>query len=116
MFDIEFYTLPNGRKPVEEFMDSLPPKMRTKAVDSLEILRQYGNQLREPYSKSIGDGILELRIRFASDISRVFYFFFYGNKIVLTNGYIKKTQKTPLGEIATAKKYKADYERRNKLG
>jgi len=36
------------------------------------------------------------------------------NKIILTNGFVKKTQKTPTSEIALAKKYKADYEVRNK--
>jgi len=36
------------------------------------------------------------------------------NKIILTNGFIKKTQKTPPNEIALAKRYKADYEGRKK--
>ena len=40
-------------------------------------------------------------------------FFFYGSKIVVTNGYIKKEQKTPNYEIDRAKKYKQDYERRH---
>jgi len=43
---------------------------------------------------------------------RIFYFFIVNNKIILTNGFIKKTQKTPSSEIILAKKYKADYERR----
>ena len=64
MFDIEFYTLPDGRKPVEEFLDSLPIKMRIKAIDSLDLLEQYGNQLRMPYSKALNDGLFELRISF----------------------------------------------------
>jgi len=34
------------------------------------------------------------------------------NKIVLTNGFIKKALKTPKAEIELARKYKADYERR----
>lgn len=112
MFNIEFYTLPNGEKPVQEFLDSLDVKMRTKAVHSISLLEEYGNQLREPHSKSIGDGIFELRIKFASDITRIFYFFVVGNTIVLTNGFVKKTMKTPRQEIDLAKKYKADYERR----
>ena len=33
-------------------------------------------------------------------------------KAVLTNGFIKKSQKTPKAENELAKKYKADYERR----
>ena len=33
-------------------------------------------------------------------------------KAVLTNGFIKKSQKTPKAEKELAKKYKSDYERR----
>lgn len=36
----------------------------------------------------------------------------YEQKAVLTNGFIKKSQKTPKAEKKLAKKYKADYERR----
>ena len=113
VFDIEFYALPDGQKPVEEFLDSLPVKMRVKALDSLDLLEEYGNQLRMPYSEALTDGIFELRIKFSSDISRIFYFFYVGNKIIVTNGFIKKTQKTPSIELAKARKYKQDYERRH---
>lgn len=112
MFEIEFYQLPNGEKPVEEFLDSLDKKMRAKAIYGLSILEEYGNTLREPHSKSMGDGLFELRIKFAGDISRIFYFFVVDNKIILTNGFIKKTLKTPKAELDLARKYKADYERR----
>lgn len=44
--------------------------------------------------------------------SSVLYFFFVGKRIVLTNGFLKKTQKTPLKEIELAKKRKSDYLRR----
>ena len=55
------------------------------------------------------DGIFEIRGKVGSDISRVLYFFYYGGKIILTNGFIKKTQKTPSKEIKRAKKYRKDY-------
>ena len=71
-----------------------------------------GVALREPHSKAMGDGLFELRIKFSSDISRIFYFFVVDNRIVLTNGFVKKTMKTPKAEIELARKYKADYERR----
>lgn len=108
--------MPDGRKPVEEFIDSLPTKMQVKAFDSLAILEEFGNQLREPHSKPMGDGLFELRIKFASDISRIFYFFVVNNKIILTNGFVKKTMKTPRRELDRARTYKADYERRMENG
>jgi phage-related protein len=111
-FEVEFYRLPGGVRPVEVFLDSLDIKMRAKALAGLDILADYGNTLRAPYTKPMGDGVFELRIAFGGDISRIFYFFFTGRKIVLTNGFIKKTQKTPTREIELAKKYKADYGRR----
>ena len=114
MFNVEYYELPNGEKPVETFLDNLDLKMRVKALGSLEILAEFGNKLREPYSKAISKGLFELRIKFAGDITRIFYFFVMNNRIILTNGFIKKTRKTPPGEIALAQKYKADYERRQK--
>ncbi len=113
MFDVEYYALPNGEKPIEQFIDSLDLKMRVKALGSVAILADFGNALREPYSKAIGNGLFELRIKFAGDITRIFYFFFVGNKIILTNGFVKKTRKTPRYEIALALKYKADYEGRH---
>ena len=54
-------------------------------------------------------GIFELRAKVGTDISRVLYFFYYEGRIVLTHGFIKKTQRTPAGEIEKAKKYRSDY-------
>ncbi len=112
MFEIEFYRLPSGRAPVREFLDSLEPRMRAKALYGLSLLEEYGNALREPYSKSVGGGLFELRVKFSGDISRIFYFFMVGNKIILTNGFIKKSVKTPKGELELARRYQADYEGR----
>ncbi len=111
MFDVVFYRLPNGTAPVEEFLDSLDVKMRAKSLYGLSILEEYGNRLREPYSKALGDGLFELRIKFASDITRIFYFFIVDNKIILTNGFVKKSMKTSRSELELARRYKADYER-----
>ena len=32
LFEVDFYKLPNGKAPVEEFLDSLNVKMRNKAL------------------------------------------------------------------------------------
>ena len=51
MFEVEYYETADGRIPVKEFLDSLPKKLRDKAMYSLKLLYEYGNTLREPYSK-----------------------------------------------------------------
>ena len=113
MFEVIFYEKENEEKPVEEFLCSLEPKMRAKLVGILNILQEKGNLLREPYSKHLEDGIFEVRGKVGNDISRVLYFFYIGEKIVLTNGFVKKTQKTPRKELELAKKYRDDYMRRS---
>lgn len=108
-FDVEYYEKSDGTYPVEEFILSQNNKMKAKIFKNLELLEIRGNELREPYSKYIEDGIFELRNKVGSDITRILYFFVIGEKIILTNGYVKKTQKAPKSEIEIAKKYKNDY-------
>lgn len=107
--DVEFYDLPNGREPAKDFVLSLEPKMRAKMLWTIQLLQNNGTDLRMPYSENLDDGIFELRAKVGSDISRVLYFFIVGNKAILTNGFIKKTQKTPEAEKDIAKKYRAEY-------
>ena len=102
-FEVIFYEKENGECPVEAFLSSLDVKMRAKLVGLLELLEEKGNKLREPYSKPIDDGLFELRCKVGNNITRVLYFFYYEGKIILTNGFIKKTQKTPPEEIKLAK-------------
>lgn len=109
MFEIIFYEKSDVDKPVEEFLDSLEPKMRAKLVGILEILQEKGNSLREPYSKHLDDGIFEVRVKVGNNISRILFFFVIGKKIILTNGFIKKSQKTPPREIEIAKERRAEY-------
>ena len=89
--------------------------MQAKIFKNLELLEIRGNELREPFSKHIEDGIFEIRNKVGNDITRIFYFFVIGQKIILTNGFIKKTQKTPKAEIALAKKYRNDYLNREEI-
>lgn len=111
-FEIIFYETADGKCPVADFMNSLPKKMREKIFKSIDLLRIKGNSLREPYSKSLDDGIFELRCKVGSDITRTLYFFYMGKKIILTNGFTKKSQRTPQNEIDLAKARREDYIRR----
>ena len=108
-FEVEFYTKDNGEKPAKDFILGLDIKMRVKVLGIINVLEEKGNQLREPYSKHLEDGIFEIRGKAGTDITRVLFFFYYGKKIIMTNGFIKKTQKTPKQEIRLAKSYRKDY-------
>lgn len=109
---MDFYEKENREQPAKEFMLSLDKKLRAKLADTIMILQDNGYELREPYSKHISEGIFELRAKQGSDITRVMYFFYVDRHIILTNGFIKKTQKTPQSEIEKAKRYRSDYLKR----
>ena len=111
-FEVDFYEKENGEQPAKEFMLSLDKKLRAKLADTIMILQDNGYELREPYSMHISEGIFELRAKQGSDITRVMYFFYVDRHIILTNGFIKKSQKTPQSEIEKAKRYRSDYLKR----
>ena len=70
--------------------------------------------IEDSYSEHLEDGIFELRAKVGSNISRVLYFFIVDGKAILTNGFIKKTQKTPKRELQRAKDYRKEYLSRRK--
>ena len=98
-FEIIFYEDGNGNKPVEDFILNLDNKMRAKMLLSIRVIKEKGPQTRLPFSEELEDGIFELKAKSGSNISRVLYFFVVGRRIVLTNGFIKKTQKTPRSKL-----------------
>lgn len=54
-------------------------------------------------------GLFEIRVEFGGDIFRVFCCFDEGSLVILFNGFQKKTQKTPLGEIEKAERLMKEY-------
>ena len=82
-FEIIFYEKDDGTEPAKEFLDGLDNKMRAKMIRTIELLRDYGYELREPYSKHLNDGICELRAKVSTDITRVLYFLYQGEKLYL---------------------------------
>lgn len=110
--EIEFYETSNGRRPAEEFIDKQSLKMQAKLAGVINYLKEEGINLRMPYSEKISGEIFQLRTQAEGDKARVMYFFMVGSKAVLTNGFIKKTNKTPSKELEIAKKYREEYLKR----
>ncbi len=114
MFEVKFYEKENGECPIQNFINKLPLNLQAKVLIDLKKLQLNGNLLREPTSKFLEDGIFELRTKLATDIVRTLYFFQIDKKIIITNGFKKKTQKTPKAQIEIAKEYRKDYFRQEK--
>lgn len=79
MFIVDFFIRNDGGCPTAKFLDSLDIKMRAKCLRLLALLEHNGNDLKEPYSKAIG------------------------------NGFVKKSHKIPKREITLANKYREEY-------
>ena len=103
-YEVILYEKENGDCPVDEFINSLDIKSRAKLIGLLELLEEKGNLLREPYSKAIEDGIFELRCKVGSNAYRVLYFYYFRRRIILTNGFTKKTQNGTKISCTTAAK------------
>ena len=110
MRTIDFYSLPNGKSPVEKFLDSLTGKQAQKVLWVLQLIEELESVPRQ-YFKKLADSeeIWEVRIQFGNDIFRLLRSFEKGNLLILTNGFAKKTQKTPPQEVELAIRRKEDY-------
>ena len=113
---MNFYEMEDGSKPLGDFIRSLDLKMKAKVVANLHLLEEYGNQAREPLSKSIGNQLFEIRTIEGNNIVRIIYFFDGDCIIIATNGFIKKQQKTPKSEIELAQKRRESYYLRKEAG
>ena len=94
--EVQYFEDDQGRQPAREFIDGLDPKMRAKVF----------GRLPTPFARHLENGIFELRTPQGSNITRLLYFFFVGNRAIVTNGFVKKTQRTPRKEIERAKKFR----------
>ena len=85
-------------------------KVKDKIIWTFDLIEEM-QIVPETYLKHVEgiDGLYEIRVQLASDIFRIFCFFDEGKLIILTNGFQKKTQKTPQKEISKAKKIREEY-------
>jgi phage-related protein len=67
-----------------------------------ERMETYGPDLGMPHTRAMGEGLFELRIKAAEGIARVFYCTVVNRRIVMLHHFVKKTDKTPRRELATA--------------
>ena len=108
-----FYKTANGKCPAHDFLDSLPSKVAQKITWVLNFLEDLDVVPSSYFKKLVGtEEIWECRIQFGSNAYRIFCFFADNSVVVLTHGFIKKSQKTPKSEIERAESYRKDFLKR----
>ncbi len=113
MHKIKFYKDEQGKSPIEEFLDDLKAKEAQKVVWVLQLIEQHDIIPKTYFKKLVNtDDIWEVRAQSGNNIFRLLCFIDGKKVIVLTNGFQKKTQKTPKSEIQLAEKRKLDWLRR----
>ncbi len=111
---VEYYSTSQGKVPVLEFIDALDRRTQTKFFAKLKLLETFGRKLPMPHAKYVGDHIFEFRLSGVEGEVRVMYFFYDGDKAVLTNGFVKKTNKLPGNEKEIAVQRRSEYFERHK--
>lgn len=113
MYEVEFYKDRKERCFVIELLNELQTKVRAKVVKWMDKLEKEGPDLPRPYTDIVKGKIRELRVGFSSNEYRFLYFFF-GKRIIITHGFLKKADNIPKREIERAERIMQDFLERNK--
>ena len=97
----KFYQNENGTEPVRDWLKDLDKEDRKLIGADIKTV-EIGWPIGMPTCRPMGKGIFEVRTNLPQRrIARVL-FCIYDEKMILLNGFIKKTQKTPQKELKTA--------------
>ena len=94
----------------KEFYISQTPQVRKKIDFVIELIKRV-DRVPVTFLKQIEgvQGLYEIRVEFSGNIYRIFCCNDEGKLVILFNGFQKKTQKTPKGEIERATKIMKEY-------
>jgi phage-related protein len=110
---VDFYKTDTKDCPVQSFLDSFSGKTAQKITWVLSLIEELDIISEKFFKKLKPHEIWECRINYKNTKYRILGFIFTttdrDTKVILTNGFIKKTQKTPQQEIDRALRYKDDY-------
>lgn len=110
-FTLVFYQDAQGYSQSLEYLRAMNNKHGAKAKKWLALLEERGPNLPRPYADVLEDKVRELRPAIEHHQHR-FLYVISGKIIVVTNAFLKKTDRVPKLEIEKAKRSMADWLRR----
>jgi phage-related protein len=84
-------------------VESWPVDLLADYARLVELLTEHGPQLRMPHSRSMGDGLFELRPKGRAGIGRAMYCYLVGKRVVVVHAFVKKTEQTPDKDLKLAR-------------
>jgi len=87
---------------LQEEILALPVGIQARYIHLTKRMQIHGANLGMPHTNAMKDGLFELRLKSKEGIGRVFYCTLVNKRIVMLHSFIKKTQKTPSGELKKA--------------
>jgi phage-related protein len=101
LLKVVFFRTSAGREPVREWLKSLRADDKKAIGEDIKTL-QYTWPVGMPLVRKLAPDLWEIRARTSTGICRVF-FTIQGQFLILLHGFIKKSSKTPLADIALAR-------------
>jgi phage-related protein len=98
------HTIEYFHSRVKNGIEAWPDGILADYARLVELLMEFGPNLRMPHSRALGDGLFELRLRGREGIGRALYCFVAGQRVVILHAFIKKTQETQEKELRLARK------------
>lgn len=99
---VRFFRTASGNEPVREWLTTLPREHRRLIGIEIKVV-QLGWPIGMPLVRKLEPRLWEVRVDLGLTIARI-VFTLADSEMVLLHGFIKKTQKTPLTDIATARR------------
>jgi len=96
-WEIDFYA------GVEAAILEMPEKIQARMIHLLEMIEAHGANLGEPHTKSLGDGLFEIRAKAKEGLGRGLYCYMDGQSVQILHAFVKKDQKTPKKDLDLAR-------------
>ena len=98
------YTVEYFNQRVLDEVESWPVGILADYARLVELLIEFGPDLRMPHSRAMGGGLFELRPRGRDGIGRALYCFVVGQRVMVLHVFVKKTQATLQRDLEIARK------------
>lgn len=89
---------------VKKEIEGWPDGILADYARLVELLMDFGPNLRMPYSRPMGGGLFELRPHGREGKGRALYCFVFGKRIMILHAFLKKTRETPDRDLRVARR------------